>query len=168
MNTIKLLLTMLVLSLSVSSADENSKSLPDVTVKDMKGTQVNIKNLSNDGKPMIINFWATWCKPCLQELDEINKKYDIWQKETGVKVVAVSLDDSRSSKKVAPLVKARNWKYEILIDENSDMKRTMNVSNPPHTFLIDGNGKIVYEHNGYSLGSEDELYEKIKELTGKK
>lgn len=168
MKSIKLLFALLILSLSAYSADENSKSLPDVTVKDMKGTQVNIKNLSNDGKPMIINFWATWCKPCLQELDEINKKYDTWQKETGVKVVAVSLDDSRSSKKVAPLVKARNWKYDILIDENSDMKRTMNVSNPPHTFLIDGKGKIVFEHNGYSLGSEDELYEKIKELTGKK
>lgn len=168
MKSIKLLFALLILSISAYSADENSKSLPDVTVKDMKGTQVNIKNLSNDGKPMIINFWATWCKPCLQELDEINKKYDTWQKETGVKVVAVSLDDSRSSKKVAPLVKARNWKYDILIDENSDMKRTMNVSNPPHTFLIDGKGKIVFEHNGYSLGSEDELYEKIKELTSKK
>jgi thioredoxin-related protein len=64
-------------------------------------------------------------------------------------------------------VKGRGWDFEVYLDENSDLRRAMNVANPPHTFLYDGEGNLVYEHNGYAPGDEDELYEKIKELTKK-
>jgi peroxiredoxin len=160
------LIILLIIPLFILISSE--RTLPDIKIKNLKGETVHVRELKNDNKPIVINFWATWCKPCIQELDEIHKKYDTWVQETGVKIVAVSIDDSRNSKKVNPLVKARNWKYDILLDENSDLKRAMNVTNPPHTFLVDANGKIVYEHNGYSLGSEEELYKKIKELTEKK
>lgn len=77
----------------------------------------------------------------------------------------VALDDSRSSKKVKPFIKGRDWKFEVLLDENGDFKRAMNVNNPPHTFLIDGKGKVVYEHNGYAPGDEHKLFKKIQELS---
>jgi len=140
------------------------KKLPSVNVKDMDGKSFNTSTISNDGKPIIVNFWATWCKPCIQELANINELYDKWQKETGVKIVAVSLDDSRSSKKVKPFVKGRDWKYEVILDENSDFKRAMNVNAPPHTFLLDGKGNVVYEHNGYAPGDEYKLYKEIQKL----
>ncbi len=140
------------------------KKLPSVNVKDMDGKSFNTSTISNDGKPVIVNFWATWCKPCIQELANINELYDKWQKETGVKIIAVSLDDSRSSKKVKPFVKGRDWKYEVILDENSDFKRAMNVNAPPHTFLIDGKGNVVYEHNGYAPGDEHKLYKEIQKL----
>lgn len=140
------------------------KTLPSVKVKNLKGENVETKTFSNDGKPMVINFWATWCKPCILELNNIHEVYEKWQNETGVKIIAISIDDVRSSKKVAPFVKGRNWKYEVYLDENGDFRRAMNVNNPPHSFLLNSKGEIVWEHNGYAPGDEEILYEQIKNL----
>ena len=70
--------------------------LPNVNLKDVKGNNKNISKLSNDGNPIIISFWATWCKPCKAELNTIAEEYEDWVDETGVKLVAVSIDDARS------------------------------------------------------------------------
>lgn len=145
------------------SAKDNT-SLPSVKVKNLQGETVDTKTFSNDGKPFVISFWATWCKACIQELSAVNDVYTDWQKETGVKVFAVSIDDSRNSKKVAPFVKGRNWQYEVVIDENSDFKRAMNVTNPPHVFVCNGKGEIVWQHNGYAPGDEEETIAQVKKI----
>ena len=113
---------------------------------------------------MIINFWATWCSPCKKELNNIAELYDDWVDETGVKLIAVSIDDARSQSRVLPYVNGSAWDYEVYIDENQDFKRAMGVNNVPHTFLVDGEGKIVYQHNNYAPGDEYELYEQILSL----
>ncbi|MFH1052245.1 MAG: TlpA disulfide reductase family protein [bacterium] len=141
--------------------------IPSVTVLDIKNKKVDTKTFSNDGKPFIILFWATWCKPCIQELKAIHEVYEEWQEETGVKIIAMSIDDSRSNKKVAPFVNGRNWKFDVYIDENSDFRRAMNVNNPPHSFLVDGKGKIVWQHNGYAPGDEDNMLKELKKLIKK-
>ena len=82
--------------------------------------------------------------------------------ETGVKLVAVSIDDQRSATRVKPYVNSVGWDYQILLDKNSDFKRAMGVQNVPHTFLLDGKGNIVYQHNSYSPGDEDKLYDKVQ------
>ncbi len=146
---------------------KESKKIPSVKLKDLRGRTVSSSSFSNDGKPIILNFWATWCKPCLLELNNIGEVYEDWVEETGVKLIAISIDDSRNSKRVAPLVSGRDWDYEVYLDENSDFRRAMNVTNPPHTFLLDGEGNIVYEHNGYAPGDENKLYEKVKKLVNK-
>ena len=66
--------------------------------------------------------------------------------------------------KVAPYVNGKDWAYEVLLDPNGDFKRAMNVNTIPHTFLMDGEGKIVWQHNSYSEGDEDELYDLVKKL----
>lgn len=141
--------------------------LPSVAVKDMDGRPFNTDQIDNDGKPIIVSFWATWCKPCILELTNIADVYDDWVKETGVKLVAVSIDDARNSGKVAPFVKSKRWKYDVLIDENSDLRRAMNVNNVPHTFLLNGNKEVVHQHTSYSEGDEDHLYEKVKKALNK-
>ena len=143
---------------------QNAKVVPSVKIKNLQGEVVGTETLSNDGKPFIINFWATWCKPCLLELSALNDIYPDWQKETGVKIYCISIDDSRNSKKVAPFVKGRNWLFDVFLDENSDFKRAMNVTNPPHSFLYNGKGELVWEHNGYSAGDEEILYNEILKL----
>ena len=145
-------------------AQKNYGKVPSVEVKTMGGKSFNISGLSNEGKPIILTFWATWCKPCIKEHDAINDVYEEWVDETGVKLYAISIDNARSSKRVLPTVNGKGWEFEVLLDENCDLKRAMNVNVPPHTFIIDGNGFIVWQHVGYLDGDEEEyigIVEKI-------
>ena len=163
-NTIKLSIFAALAALALSFTLPGKKTIPTVTVKNLQGKNVSTKSFSNDGKPMVISFWATWCSPCKKELNNIAEIYEDWQDETGVKVIAVSIDDARNKHKVKPYVDSKGWEFEVYIDANQDLKRAMNVNNVPYTFLVDGEGKIVYEHNNYVPGDEDALYKKIKAL----
>lgn len=137
---------------------------PSVDIKTVDGRNFNTSSIENDGKPIIISFWATWCKPCVKELSTIADEYEDWQDETGVKLVAISIDDARNMQKVAPFVNGKGWEYDVYVDTNADMKRAMNVNTVPHTFLLNGDRQVVYSHNSYSPGDEEELYEHVLEL----
>lgn len=158
-------LVLLLLPLLIST--NTSTPIPSANVKSLDGKTVDTKTFSNNGKPMIINFWATWCAPCKRELNTIAESFDDWQAETGVKLIAISIDDARSMARVAPYINGQDWDYEVYLDPNGDFKRAMNVNNIPHTFLVDGKGNIVWQHNNYQAGDEKELYRKVKELAGK-
>ena len=147
---------------------QDNNIVPNVKVQQLDGNTFNTGDFKNDGKPIIINFWATWCSPCKRELNNIAEMYDEWVEETGVKLVAISIDDTRNMSKVAPYVNGKGWEYDVYIDPNGDFKRALGVNNIPHTFLVDGNGKIVWQHNSYSEGDEYELYELVKKLAAGK
>lgn len=158
----KILISLLLLVSTISFAQ--IKNLPNVDVKKIDGSNFNFKNIDNNGNPIVISFWATWCKPCTKELNNIAEIYEDWQDETNVKLVAVSIDDRRSQSKVAPYVNSSGWEYEIYIDPNSDLKRAMGVSTVPHTFLLDKNKQIIWQHRGYVEGDEYELFDEILKL----
>ena len=158
----KILISSLLLVSTISFAQ--IKNLPNVDVKKIDGSSFNFKNIDNNGNPIVINFWATWCKPCTKELNNIAEVYEDWQDETNVKLVAVSIDDRRSQSKVSPYVNSSGWQYEIYIDSNSDLKRAMGVSTVPHTFLLDKNKQIIWQHRGYVEGDEYELFDEILKL----
>ena len=138
--------------------------LPSVTLKTIDGKTVKTDTLSNNGKPFIIDFFATWCHPCNRELSAIQEVYEEWQEETGVKLIAVSIDQAQNINKVKPLVDGNGWEYEVLLDPNSDFKRALGIQMIPYTLIVDGKGNIVYKHNGYTEGAEQELIEKVREL----
>ncbi len=144
--------------------EKNKKTLPNVQVKTLKGKNINIQSIENNEKPIVINFWATWCKPCLKELNNISEVYEDWQDETGVKIIAISIDDRRSIAKVSPYINSSGWEYEIYLDQNSDLKRALGVSTVPHTFLLNSNKEIVWQHKGYVEGDEEILFDKIRAL----
>lgn len=141
--------------------------LPKLTLRNIEGKSVRLDTLSNQGKPMIVSFFATWCKPCNRELQAINEVYADWQEETGVKLIAVSIDQAQNINKVKPLVDEHGWPYEVLLDPNGDLKRALGVQLIPYVMVLDGTGTIAFKHNGYTDGAEEELYEKVKEACGK-
>ncbi|WP_437343084.1 TlpA family protein disulfide reductase [Paraprevotella clara] len=142
--------------------------LPSVQLKDLEGKTVNTAELSNNGKPFVISFFATWCKPCNRELKAIHEQYADWQEETGMKVIAVSIDQAQNVNKVKPMVDGEGWEYEVLLDPNSEFRRAMGVQMIPHVFIIDGKGKIAESRSGYTDGAESHLIEKVRELIGEK
>lgn len=154
----------LLLCIGFSLGSFAQKEIPNIKIKDLKGNSIDASTFDNDGKPIIISFWATWCKPCIRELNAINDQYVDWVEETGVKLIAISIDDSRLSSKVRPFVKSQGWEYDVYLDENSELKRALGVNNIPHVFLLNGKGEIVWDHNGYFPGDEDHLFELVEKL----
>ncbi len=165
MNTMKkILFSLIALILGGTAWAQNAKFPENITLKDINGQSVQSSVIQNNGKPVIISFWATWCKPCNLELNTIKDLYEEWQEETGVKLVAISIDDARSASRVKPHAEGNDWPYEVYLDQNSDLKRVLGVVNVPHTFILNGDGEIVWQHTGYQPGGEEELIQKVREL----
>lgn len=141
----------------------SQQRVPSVQLKDINNKTYFTDSLGLSG-PVVFSFWATWCSPCKRELNTISEVYEDWQKETGVTLIAVSIDDQKTNMSVPMYVNAKGWEYIILMDPNGDFKRAMGVNNVPHTFLIDMEGNIVYSHNNYAPGDEEKLYNEILKL----
>jgi thiol-disulfide isomerase/thioredoxin len=156
----------LLLIVSFSLVTFAQEELPNVDLETLDGASTTIQKAANKDGVTIVSLWATWCVPCIKELDAISDIYDEWTEETGVTLIAVSVDDSRTVKRVKPLINGKGWEYEILLDTNNDLKRSLGASSIPLTIVIKDN-KIVYRHSGYNPGAENELYEKLKEFSSK-
>lgn len=138
-------------------------SLPKIELKNIHGEYINIDETVEKDQILVISLWATWCVPCINELDAIQEYYEDWQDETNFKLIAISIDNARTTSRVKPLVNGKEWEYEVLLDVNQDFKRALNANTVPYLVIVKNN-KIVYSHSGYTPGSEIELYEKIKEF----
>ena len=149
----------LTLALLLTSAIMAHAQMPAVTLNDMDGNAVRTDTLAKPGHPVIISFFATWCKPCQRELNAIAEVYDEWQQETGVELIAVSIDEAQSVNRVKPLVDASGWPYRVLLDTQGELKRALGIQLIPYVLVLDETGKIIYKHNGYTDGAENELRE---------
>ena len=151
--------------LALLSAPCVSAQLPSVQLKDIHGRTVNVSEISNDGNPVVISFFATWCKPCMRELKAISEVYPDWQDETGMKLIAVSVDDAQDTPEVKALVAAEGWEYDVLLASNEDFKRAFGIQNIPHVLVFDGQGNLIMSHSGYTEGGEHEIIEKIRSIS---
>lgn len=151
------------LSFAFIAATVSAQQLPNVNVENAQGKIISVRSLSN-GKPMIISYWSIACKPCIQELNAINDALAEWREEAEFEVVAVSVDDARLKASAKAIASSRGWEFICVYDENQDLKRAMNVSLTPQSFVVDGEGNIIFSHSGYSPGSEQLLFDKIVEL----
>ena len=140
------------------------KRLPSMVLNDIHGERINISEYGRNGKLTVFSFWATWCTPCKKELSNISYLYEDWQEMYDMDLVAVSIDDERNISKVQVYVDGQAWDYDVLLDTNSDLKRSLNFQTVPYIIIVDQRGNIVYSHSGYVEGDEYYLEEKLAEL----
>jgi thiol-disulfide isomerase/thioredoxin len=152
---------MMCMSLSINAQN----TLPDLNIEGIDGKKANIKELAAAKKLTIMSFWATWCKPCKQELNNIAEIYEEWQDNYDVQLIAISIDNARTAYKVKTYVDGQDWDYVVLLDKNQELKQSLNFQTVPYTLVINAEGEIVYRHQGYVEGDEYELEDKLKELT---
>ncbi|MGC6414943.1 MAG: TlpA family protein disulfide reductase [Bacteroidia bacterium] len=170
----KILLGLLFTCSSFVFGQNSYKSVPHISVQTINGEKIDFSSVIDSGKITVISFWATWCGPCIKELQAIDPYYNImdgddfseesWAKKYDMKFVAVSMDDARNVRKVKPKVTGEGWAYEIILDVNQDLARGMNCNNPPMTFIVNQKGEIVYEHQGYTPGAEEDLEELLEQV----
>lgn len=142
--------------------------LPNTAIKDLKtGKKISFNETIKEGEITLISFWATWCVPCKKEIKSIRENLPKWQEETPFNFVTISLDETRAEGLVRSYAKSQGWNFPYYIDTNSDLKRSLNFQTVPFTVIIDKEGKIAYQHSGYETGSENNTYEKIKEIAAK-
>lgn len=150
----------------MSVAAVSAQALPDVQVENAQGKMISTRSLVN-GKPLIISYWSIACKPCIQELNAINDQLEEWREEADFDVVAVSVDDVRLKATAKAKAAAMGWDFTCIYDANQALKRAMNVSLTPQSFVVDAEGNIVFSHSGYTPGSEVVLLEKVLEISEK-
>lgn len=163
----KLLTLCIAACIGLALSFQAAAQLPSVQLKDLRGRTVNASQINNDGKPFVISFFATWCKPCMRELKAIAEVYPDWQEETGMKMYIVSIDDAQNLSKVRPLVDTEGWEYDVLLDTNNDLFRALGLQTVPHVLVFDGNGQIIMNHSGYTDGSETQIIETIRKSLNK-
>lgn len=144
-----------------------AKKLPNVTITDLQGKPVNIVSATSSNKITVISFWATWCSPCKRELDAIADLYPDWQSDLEVELIAITIDNARALTQVKPLLEEKGWPYTILVDSKQELQQALGFQAIPQTFVIDHEGTIVYQHEGYTPGDEYELEKFLKTLANK-
>ena len=137
-------------------------TIPNTNLTTLDGKSVKIQDEISKDKITILSFWASWCVPCINELDAISEVYEDWQEDFNLELIAISTDDARTQKRIRPMVNGKGWPYKILLDKNQELKRALNISTIPQIIILK-DSKIIYIHSGYSPGVEDEFYEIIKE-----
>ena len=161
----KVLIFLVLASLSFSFTHPvSTKKLPDITISDLQGKPVKIQEYAKQSKFTILSFWATWCAPCKRELDAISELYPEWLEAYDVRLVAITIDNARALTQVKPLIEEKGWEFDVLVDNKQELQQGLNFQAIPQTFVVDSEGNILYQHEGYTPGDEYELEKIIKEL----
>ena len=156
MRTIMLSILMTVLAAGLLAADK----VQDFKLEDINGDQVSLSGLLEKG-PVVISFWATWCKNCKKEMPELDKLQEKYKDR--ITVVCISVDKPAKKEDAIRFVKNR-FQFVTLLDPDMKAYKALNAQNPPHTFIINSESEVVFSHVGYQKGDEEHLEEEIVKL----
>lgn len=168
MKFLQLLTFVLIVSLPVfaqNDEDITGRKAPNFKLINLNGKYVELNKETGNG-PILLSFWATWCKPCLEEMAEFNKIYKEY-KDRGFTILAISTDSEKSVAKVKPYIKSKGYDFPVLLDTNNEVARKYYAQQMPYTVMIDKNGNIVYSHLGYMKGDEQKIEKLISEMLEK-
>ncbi len=160
----KLTLLLGLILLTAFQAEAQEKA-PDFQLMNLEGKQVALEDMLDKG-PIVLDFWATWCKPCVKYMPKIQNIHEKYE-DAGVIVLGINQDGPRSQSKVKPFIKSMGITFPTLIDNNNQVLRKYSLSSIPSTILISPEGKIVKVHKGYRPGDEKRLEAEIEKLLKK-
>lgn len=146
--------------------EQPCQKAPDFVLPDLQGKDVRLSDWIGK-KIIILNFWATWCTPCLEELKAMIPIYEKYQKR-GLEMLCISVDDNKTVGRVPAFVNTRRYPYMILLDTNNEVMRLLDVTVPPFTAILDRNGCMIYRHTGYRKGDEKTLASYLEKLLPEK
>lgn len=153
-------LSALILFFSVSAQGSFPYS---ATLTDIEGNEINSSTFSNEGAPLIVDFWGAFCKPCIIKYHSMAEVYEEWQKETGVKIIIVSIDPERMQSMSKKLIEKYNWPFEAYFDPNQELLEQLSgTSSVPQTFIYDGEFNLVKEKTGANISPKDPSVDKTK------
>jgi peroxiredoxin len=159
----KKLTLLLLVPIVFAFADESAAAnAPGFTLEDVDGNIVNLDSLLSKG-PVLMSFWALWCKMCIKELDAL-RPYAAEFDSLNVTLLAISQDKTRSVPKVKPFATSHKWTYQVVLDPENMMRELYNVQAMPTFFIIDQNKQITFTHQGYKPGDEEVIIAKVREL----
>ena len=150
-----------VILMTVSSVTAGIKetAAPDFTLKSVGGE--NLKLSEYRGEVVLINFWASWCGPCRQEMPVLSELHDKY-KALGFTVLGVNVEEDSS--KARKLLQEMSVSFPVLLDNESVVSKQYDVVAMPSTVLVDRNGNMRYLHKGYKPGLEDVYLQQVREL----
>ncbi len=156
-------LTALLLTTSASAQSlDDRQAAPAITIDGLDGSRVDLQDLR--GQVVVISFWATWCRPCLQELPHL-ATFQTRYRDQGLTVLGISTDTPDSLPQVRAITRRNNWSFQVLLDPEGAVQQLLNPrGNNPFTLVLDRQGRIVYAHEGYSSGDERVIEELIQTL----
>jgi len=160
-------LIIFVISIAFGFTHPVEKRLPNVTIANLQGKPVNIQEYVTKGQITVLSFWATWCSPCKRELDAISELYPKWKSDYNTRLIAITIDNARALTQVKPIIEEKGWEYDVLVDSKQELQQALNFQAIPQTFVIDPEGNIVFQHEGYTPGDEYELEKFLQKLSGK-
>ena len=158
-----ILLFLIAATMVAFTGPSTSKKMPDITIADLQGKPVKIQEYIKGSELTVISFWATWCSPCKRELDAVQELYPDWVDSYDVRFVAITIDNSRALTQVRPIIEEKGWEFDFLVDSKQELQQALSFQAIPQTFLVDNEGNILFQHEGYTPGDEYELEDLIAE-----
>ncbi len=155
-----LLLTLTLAASALAQAAVTPQSAaPDFTLKRVDGP--NLRLQEQRGQVVLVNFWATWCGPCRQEMPHLNRLYDKYR-ASGFTLLGVNIDDD--PKQAVQTAARLGLRFPVLLDADKAVTRLYDLGSMPATVLIDRDGRVRYLHRGYREGMEEAYERQIREL----
>lgn len=131
------------------------QAMSTLELQDLAGEAIPLSSYLGDG-PILVDFWAIWCKPCLEALPKLDELYAELGPR-GLRVVAINEDGPRNAPKVKPFMQTNGYDFPVLLDLNREAQRRMQIVALPSTLLLDGEGNVLHSSFGYRPGEFDKL-----------